>query len=143
MLKFLCKDRCEKLVSLREVGIAVATSLVEYVVVFVVCQNLVEVDLASGTDDLAAGVTAAVVVIVAFADVIFDYDYIVCAAVDVVVLLVMLFFMLQLMMLVSLLLLMLMHNVYVIIFELMIWRVFVHLVCDLYVLFSLLLKLIV
>ena len=124
MLKFLCKDRCEKLVSLREVGIAVATSLVEYVVVFVVCQNLVEVDLASGTDDLAAGVTAAVAVIVAFADVIFDYDYIVCAAVDVVVLLVMLFFMLQLMMLVSLLLLMLMHNVYVIIFELMIWQVF-------------------
>ena len=123
MLKFLCKDRCEKLVSLREVGIAVATSLVEYVVVFVVCQNLVEVDLASGTDDLAAGVTAAVAVIVAFADVIFDYDYIVCAAVDVVVLLVMLFFMLQLMMLVSLLLLMLMHNVYVIIFELMIWQV--------------------
>ena len=70
--------------SLREVGIAVAAFLVEYVVVFVVRENLVEVDVASDTDDLAAGVIAAVVVVVAFADVIFDYEYIVCVAVDVV-----------------------------------------------------------
>ena len=59
--------------------------LVEYVVVFVVRENLVEVDVASDTDDLAAGVTAAVVVVVAFVDVVFDYYYIVCAAVDIVV----------------------------------------------------------
>ena len=71
--------------SLREVGIAVAAFLVEYVVVFVVRENLVEVDVASDTDDLAAGVTAAVVVAVAFADVVFDYEYIVCVAVDVAV----------------------------------------------------------
>ena len=71
--------------SLREVGIAVAAFLVEYVAVFVVSKNLVEVEVASDTDDLAAGVTAAVVVAVAFADVVFDYDYIVCVAVDVVV----------------------------------------------------------
>ena len=58
--------------------------LVEYVVVFVVRENLVMVDVASDTDDLAAGVTAAVVMVVAFADVVFDYDYIVCTAVDVV-----------------------------------------------------------
>ena len=70
--------------SLREVGIAVATFLVEYVFVFVVSKNLVEVDVASDTDDLAAGVAAAVVMVVAFADVVFDYDYIVCTAVDVV-----------------------------------------------------------
>ena len=70
---------------MKEVGIAVMTSLVEYVVVFVVSENLVEVDLASEADDLAAGVTAAVVLIVAFTDVVFDYDYIVCGAVDVVV----------------------------------------------------------
>ena len=55
--------------------------LVKYVVVFVVSENLVEVEVA-----LAAGVTAVVVVAVAFADVVFDYDYIVCVAVDVVVL---------------------------------------------------------
>ena len=72
--------------SLREVGIAVAAFLIEYVVVFVVSENLVEVEVASDTDDLAAGVTAAVVVAVAFAGVVFDYDYIVCVAVDVVVL---------------------------------------------------------
>ena len=36
------------------------------------------------TDDLAAGITAAVVVVVAFVDVVFDYDYTVCDAVDVV-----------------------------------------------------------
>ena len=70
--------------SLREVGIAVATFLVEYVFVFVVSENLVEADVASDTDDLAAGVTVAVVMVVAFADVVFDYDYIVCIAVDVV-----------------------------------------------------------
>ena len=70
--------------SLTEVGIAVAAFLVEYVVVFVVRENLVEVDVASDTDDLAAGVIAAVVMVVAFADVIFDYEYIVCVAVDVV-----------------------------------------------------------
>ena len=70
--------------SLREVGIAVATFLVEYVFVFVVSENLVEADVASDTDDLAAGVTVAVVMVVAFADVVFDYDYIVRIAVDVV-----------------------------------------------------------
>ena len=70
--------------SLREFGIAVAAFLVEYVVVFVVRENLVEVDVASDTDDLAASVIAVVVVVVAFADVIFDYDYLICVAVDVV-----------------------------------------------------------
>ena len=70
--------------SLTEVGIAVAAFLVEYVVVFVVRENLIEVDVASDIDHLAAGVIAAVVVVVAFADVIFDYEYIVCVAVDVV-----------------------------------------------------------
>ena len=74
--------------SLREVGIAIAAFLVEYVAVFVVSKNLVEVEVASGTDDLAAGVTAAGVVAVAFAGVVFDYNYIVCVAVDVVVLFV-------------------------------------------------------
>ena len=49
-----------------------------------VSENFVEVDVASDIDDLAAGVTA-VVVVVAFADVVFNYDYIVCIAVDVVV----------------------------------------------------------
>ena len=72
--------------SLREVEIAVAAFLVEYVVVFVVSDNLVEVEVASDTDDLAAGVTATVVVAVSLAGVVFDYDYIVCLAVDVVVL---------------------------------------------------------
>ena len=57
----------------------------EYAVVFVLSENLVEVDVASDTDDLAAGVTATVVVAVAFADVVFDYDYSVCVAVYVVV----------------------------------------------------------
>ena len=65
--------------SLREVGIAVAAFLVEYVAVFVVSKNLVEVEVASDTDDLPAGV-------VAFAGVVFDYDYIVWAAVDVLIL---------------------------------------------------------
>ena len=70
--------------SLREVGNAVAAFLVEYVVIIVVSKNLVEVGIASDTDDLAAGITAAVVVVVAFIDVVFDYDYIVCVAVAVV-----------------------------------------------------------
>ena len=64
--------------SLREVGNAVVAFLVEYVVVIVVSENLVEADL-------AAGVTAAVVVVLAFLDAVFDYDYIVCVAVDVIV----------------------------------------------------------
>ena len=69
--------------SLREVGIVIAAFLVEYVVVVVVSEDLVEVDVASDTADLVAGVTASVVVIVAFANVVFDDDYIVCVAVDV------------------------------------------------------------
>ena len=68
------------MVSLKEVGIAVAAFLVKYVVVFVVSKNLVEVEVASDTDDLPAGVTAAGVV--AVAGVVFDYDYVVCVAVD-------------------------------------------------------------
>ena len=67
--------------SLREVGNAVAAFLVEYVVIIVVSKNLVEVGIASDTDDLAAGITAAIVVVVAFVDVVFDHDYIVCVAV--------------------------------------------------------------
>ena len=78
MLKVLCQDPGERLASLREVGTAVAAFLVEYVAVFVVSKNLVEVEVASDTDDLPAGVTAA--------GGVFDYDYIVCVAVDVVVL---------------------------------------------------------
>ena len=70
MLQVLCQDPGERLASLREVGIAVAAFLVEYVAVFVVSKNLVEVEVASDTDDLPAGV-------VAFAGVVFDYDYIV------------------------------------------------------------------
>ena len=72
MLKVLCWDPGERLASLREVGIAVAAFLVEYVVVFVVSENLVEVEVASDTDDLAVGVTAAAVVAVAFAGDVFD-----------------------------------------------------------------------
>ena len=72
--------------SLREVGIAAAAFLVEYVVAFVLSENLVEVDVASDTDDLAAGITAAVVVAVPFADVVFDCAFIVCVAADVVIL---------------------------------------------------------
>ena len=72
--------------SLREVGIADMAFLARYIVVFVVSENLVEVDVASDTDDLAAGITAAVVVAVAFADVVFDCDYIVCIAADVFIL---------------------------------------------------------
>ena len=64
--------------SLREVRNALGAFLVEYVVVIVVSENLVEADL-------AAGVTAAVVVVLAFLDAVFDYDYIVCVAVDVIV----------------------------------------------------------
>ena len=68
--------------SLREVGNAVASFLIEYVVVIVVSENLAETDLASDTDDLATGVIA--VVVVAFVNVVFDYDYIDCVAADVV-----------------------------------------------------------
>ena len=70
--------------SLRKVGIPAADFLIKYVVLLMVSENFVEVDVASDIDDLAAGVTA-VVVVVAFADVVFNYDYIVCIAVDVVV----------------------------------------------------------
>ena len=51
----------------------------------VCCQDLVEVDVASDNDYSVAGVTAAAVVVVALADVVFDDDYIVCVAADVVV----------------------------------------------------------
>ena len=84
MLKVLCQDPGERLASLREVGTAVVAFLVEYVAVYVVSKNLVEVEVASDTDDLPAGVTAAG--IVAVAGVVFYYDHIVCVAVDVVVL---------------------------------------------------------
>ena len=110
--------------SLREIGIAVAAFLVKYVVVFVVSKNLVEVEVLSDTDDLSAGVTAGVVVAVAFAGVVFSYNYIVFVVVDVVLAGSFVFSsLLQLMMLAAWLLLMLMHYVYAIIFELMIWRV--------------------
>ena len=110
--------------SLREIGIAVAAFLVKYVVVFVVSKNLVEVEVVSDTDDLSAGVTAGVVVAVAFAGVVFNYNYIVFVVVDVVLAGSFVFSsLLQLMMLAAWLLLMLMHYVYAIIFELMIWRV--------------------
>ena len=58
--------------SLREVGIVVAAFLVEYVVAFVVSENLVEAEVASDTDALAAGVTVAVVGAVVFTGVVFD-----------------------------------------------------------------------
>ena len=77
-LKALCKNSGQWLPFQIEVGTVPATSLTEYVVVVVV-----EVDAAADTDDLVAGVTAAVVVGVAFANIIFD-DYIACVAVDVV-----------------------------------------------------------
>ena len=63
--------------SLREVENAAAAFLVEYVAVIVVSEILVEVDLASDTDDLAAGVTAAVVAIAAFVDVVIVAGYVV------------------------------------------------------------------
>ena len=50
MLKVLCWDPGKRLASLREVGIAVAAFLVEYVVVFVVSENLAEFDVASDTN---------------------------------------------------------------------------------------------
>ena len=50
MLKVLCWDPGKRLASLREAGIAVAAFLVEYVVVFVVSENLAEFDVASDTD---------------------------------------------------------------------------------------------
>ena len=59
MLKVRCPG--QRLASLREVGIG-------YVVTIVVSEHLFEVDVASDTDDLVAGVTAAVVVVVAFTD---------------------------------------------------------------------------
>ena len=65
MLKVLCQDPGERLASLREVGTAVAVFLVKYVAVFVVSKNLVEVEVASDTDDLPAGVTDAGIVAVA------------------------------------------------------------------------------
>ena len=70
--------------SLKEIEITVAAFLVEYVVAVVVIEDLVEVYAASDTANLVAGVTAAVAVVVAFADVVFDDDYIVCVSVDVV-----------------------------------------------------------
>ena len=48
---------------------------VEYVVAVVLVQDLVKVDLAADADGLVVGVTAAVVEIVAIADVAFDDDY--------------------------------------------------------------------
>ena len=86
MLKFLCWNPGDRLAFLREGGITVAGVLVKYFIVFVVSENLVEVDVAFDTNDLAASITAAVVVTVAFTDVVFDYDYIVCVAFDVVAL---------------------------------------------------------
>ena len=69
-----------------EVEIVVVAFLVDYVVAVVVAYDLVEVDVAAKADDLVAGVTASVVVVVALADVVFDDDYIVaCVAFDVVV----------------------------------------------------------
>ena len=45
---------------------------------------MVEVDVAADVNDLVAGVTTAVVVVVAFADVVFgDYHIVVCVPVDV------------------------------------------------------------
>lgn len=82
MLKLLCKNPGQRLDSLRQVGIVVATFLAEHVVVVMVAQGFVKVDVASDTDDLVASVVAAVAVVAGFADVVFD-DYRVCAAVDV------------------------------------------------------------
>ena len=48
---------------------------VEYVIAVVLVQDLVKVDLAADADGLVAGVTSAVVEIVAIADVAFDDDY--------------------------------------------------------------------
>ena len=48
---------------------------VEYVIAVVLVQDLVKVDLAADADGLIAGVTSAVVEIVAIADVAFDHDY--------------------------------------------------------------------
>ena len=85
MLKVLCKNAGQRLASLRDVGIVVAIFLVEYVFAVVVGQDLAEVDVAADTDDLVAGVAAAVVVLAWFANVVFDDGYIVRNAVDVVV----------------------------------------------------------
>ena len=74
---------------------------------------MVKVAVATNTDDLVVGVTAAIVVVVELADIVFDDDYIVfCVAVDVVLVAELSFLvLLLLMMLVFLLLFMLMHNI--------------------------------
>ena len=74
---------------------------------------MVKVAVATNTDDLVVGVTAAIVVVVELADVVFDDHYIVfCVAVDVVLVAELSFLvLLLLMMLVFLLLFMLMHNI--------------------------------
>ena len=84
---------------------------------------MVEVDVAADANDLVAGVTAAVVVFLAFTVVAFGDDYtVVCVAVDVVVAgLVVVLSLLLLMMLAFLLLFMLMCNIQVILCELMMW----------------------
>ena len=51
MLKLLCKNPDQRLVSLNKVGIAVATFLVEYVVAVVVVKDLVEAVVATDTND--------------------------------------------------------------------------------------------
>ena len=86
---------------------------------------MVEVEVASDTDDLSADVTAAVVLAVVFAGVVFDYDDIVCVAVDVLVIAgyVVLFVVVTVDDAGVPTASMLMHDVYAIIFELMIWRV--------------------
>ena len=87
MLKVLCQDPGERLVSLREVGIAVVVFLVEYVVVFEVGENLVEVKFALMLMiQLQVNCCCCYACsLFAFSDVVFDYDYIICVAVDVVV----------------------------------------------------------
>ena len=85
---------------------------------------MVEVDVAADANGLVAGVTAAVVVFLAFTVVAFGDDYtVVCVAVDVVVVagLVVVLSLLLLMMLAFLLLFMLMCNIQVILCELMMW----------------------
>ena len=85
-LKLLCKNPGQRLVSLRKVGIVVATFLVEYVVAVGVVWDLIEVVVAADADDLVSGVTSAAVVVCGLVNVVFDDDYIVaCVAVDIVV----------------------------------------------------------
>ena len=83
MLKLLCRNPGQRLIVLREVGIVIVTFLVEYVVAVVVGQDLVEVNVATNNDDLVVGVTTAVVLVVRFADVVFDDENVVCVAADV------------------------------------------------------------